>query len=432
MKYIFSNYNKNYVNIMFEKKLTLIIRACIIIFLLLVIYNGYNSYNSHNNDSYTYKTKNISYKTKSLDVSSANNDVEMSDYPQIVTAFQQLDQIKNYANKSSLLTLKNLEIDSSNLKYFNTGINETSSSQTVKNDDKIFVSIASYRDEQCSLTLSNIIKMAHNPEKLVIVICEQNDENDDECMKTNYIKGVNIKRIRMDYTEAMGPCWARYLIQNMWEGEQYYLQIDSHTRFVEGWDTICKRDLKSAQKKNNYHVCLSNYVSTYNIKTEEIEINPMRGPLYIESLETDGFFRFNSKYCNNLKTVKESKGWSGCFSFSSSNIILDAPYDPHTPFLFFGEETDIFARLYTRGWKIFVPKEPVCFTVFDRSYRKTFWEHKDQKITSELSKMRLYLRFGILNEDIVNKIPYDIRQNMSIYSLGNKKTFNQFVNYCYQ
>mgnify|MGYP003890516347 CR=1 FL=1 len=215
--------------------------------------------------------------------------------------------------------------------------------------------------------------------------------------------------------------------------EQYYLQIDSHTRFVDSWDIKCINNLKKSSEISKIdNVCLTNYVSTFNINTGEIEINPLRGPMFIESIDqTDGFFRYNSKYVQNMNNVQESKGWSGCFSFSTSQIIIDAPYDPYTPFLFFGEEMDIFARLYTRGWLMFVPAEPICFTMFDRSYRKTFWEHPDQAETVQLSKLRLYIRFGLLNDiQILDSCPSKIKQDIEKYCLGTVNTFNDFINYC--
>lgn len=304
-------------------------------------------------------------------------------------------------------------------------------------DKKIFISIASYRDPQCSITLMDLLTKTNKPENLVIVICQQNDTADDECINIDKINslqktGAEIKLIRLLSKDARGPCWARFLIQQYWSGEQYFLQIDSHTRFVDKWDTICIKNLKQARKNSgNKNICLTNYVSTFNINTNEIEINPLRGPLYIESIDQDdGFFRYNSQYINHMSKPQESIGWSGCFSFSSSKIMIDAPYDPFTPFLFFGEEMDIFARLYTRGWLMYVPKDPVCFTMFDRSYRKTFWEHPDQEKTVYLSKLRLYYKFGLYNPEQAALLPKEIIKQLDNYSLGTKKTFDEFINYC--
>jgi len=318
--------------------------------------------------------------------------------------------------------------------YFSEGINyKIFNSNQIKSNSKIFLSVASYRDPQCPLTVLDAISKASNPENLVVVICQQNDLSDTECVTTK-TRGATIKYIKIPNTEAKGPCWARFCINQMWDGEEYYLQIDSHTRFVESWDIKCIGELKQAQSlKGDSLVCLTNYVSTFNINTGEIEINPLRGPMYVESIDqTDGFDRYNSKYSTLMVKPQESKGWSGCFAFGPSQMLIDAPYDPYTPFLFFGEEMDIFARLYTRGWIMYVPHIPICFTIFDRSYRKTFWEHPDQATIVPWSKIRLYERFGILSKEFISKIPSKVLLDKENFTLGTVKTFDQFLEYCLQ
>ena len=77
---------------------------------------------------------------------------------------------------------------------------------------------------------------------------------------------------------------------------------------------------------------------------------------------------------------------------------------------------------------MYVPHVPICFTVFDRSYRKTFWEHPDQAEIVELSKIRLYLRFGLIDESNIN---LDIiKKDINKFNLGTKKSFDNFLNYC--
>lgn len=310
----------------------------------------------------------------------------------------------------------------------------------VKSDGKIFLSIASYRDPQCPLTVLDAITKASNPGNLVIVVCQQNDESTDaQCagislpkLKSKLAASPTIKWIKIPHTDAKGPCWARFAIQQLYSGEQYYLQVDSHTRFVDSWDIKCIDCLSQAQSaKGDELVCLTNYVSTFNMQTEQIEINPLRGPMFVESVDqTDGFDRYNSKYSNPMTKPQESKGWSGCFAFGPGQMVCDAPYDPYTPFLFFGEEMDMFARLYTRGWLMYIPHIPICFTIFDRSYRKTFWEHPDQAAIVPWSKIRLYERFGILSDDFVKQIPVQVLQDAQVFGLGSVKTFDEFMEYC--
>ena len=339
----------------------------------------------------------------------------------------------NIINNAATSKIKLIDTLDNNkiIKYFSDIPYNIYNKSMIKSNKKILVSIASYRDSQCSITLSDVISKAKYPENLVVIVCQQNDIDDSNCIKEDFLQNTKatIKQIIIPHTDARGPCWARFLIQQLWSGEEYYLQVDSHTKFVDEWDEKCIKCLKQCPK-NGLKACLTNYVSTYNINTGEIEGNPLRGPMYIESVDqVDGFFRYNSKYEEKqYSKPQKSKGWSGCFSFSSSQILIDAPYDPYTPFLFFGEETDIFARLYTRGWKMYVPHVPICFTVFDRSYRKTFWEHPDQAEIVELSKIRLYLRFGLINEENIN---LDIiKKDINKFNLGTKKSFDNFLNYC--
>ena len=248
----------------------------------------------------------------------------------------------------------------------------------VKNDGLIYCSVASYRDKQCPLTVSDMINKAKDPTRLVICICQQNDGSDDSCFDNYDFKGAKIKKIIMTDREARGPCWARYLIQQAWTGEEYFLQIDSHMRFAQDWDQNCIDQIALLPPKS----CLTNYVSNFNLQTGlPDETNQLRGPLTIDNKESsihDGFFRVNSKYVEPAEKPFLAYGWGACFSFSKSDIIQDAPYDAYTQFLFFGEEMDIWARMYTRGWYVYAPSTPICFTSFDRSYRPTFWENPDQ------------------------------------------------------
>ena len=40
----------------------------------------------------------------------------------------------------------------------------------------------------------------------------------------------------MNESESLGPYMARYMGAKLYQGENYYLQIDSHSEFVVSWD----------------------------------------------------------------------------------------------------------------------------------------------------------------------------------------------------
>ena len=102
----------------------------------------------------------------------------------------------------------------------------------------IFVSVASYRDFYCSRTLESMYRNATHPENLHAGICLQNKEGDEDCALPDDLQkySKNITTIRMKNYEAKGPTWARYLCTTLFNDQDYFFQIDSHTLFDAGWD----------------------------------------------------------------------------------------------------------------------------------------------------------------------------------------------------
>lgn len=303
--------------------------------------------------------------------------------------------------------------------------------------DKIFVSIASYRDDQCMSTVQNLTEMADKPENLHILICQQNNEKDDTdclawCVSDNNHPAckANITHIeRLSHEEARGPCWARWRIQQMWTGEEYYFQIDSHTRVIKGWDTILKKQLSLCPSSKP---CLTQYPPEYHIvskenrknKDKEKWNNRLRGPLYIEKFGEEGFTRIQSNWWKGdpPNTPFESIGWAGGFSFSKAEFIEEVPYDQYTPFLFFGEEMDIAIRAYTNGWDFYSPTVNCVFSNYKRNHRKTFWENKDSKSCEILSRFRVYERLGYI-KDIPEKYKFILNNQLP---LGKERSISDY------
>lgn len=295
-------------------------------------------------------------------------------------------------------------------------------------DGKIFVSVASYRDPQLLPTVSDMLSKAVHPDRLVLGVCIQDEDDTTSAVahKLRHLCATHacaLRLVTMSYRQAKGPTWARYLIQREWQGEQYYLQVDSHMRFVKGWDEHAIACLSRCRGGDSTRHCLTNYVARYCVRTGRVESEcPLRGPLFVEKIDPiDMFFRLRSLPLKSAKSPIPSSAWAACFSFSSSHLIVDAPYDPYTPFLFFGEETDIAARLFTRGWKFFAPDVPLCFSNFDRTYRHTIWENPRHRDLEPASRKRVQIRLGLL--------PPPNEHTRSLYTLGTLYTYKDFVDF---
>lgn len=284
------------------------------------------------------------------------------------------------------------------------------------NNNLIFINIASFRDSDCCKTLYNLLHNSMNWKNLRICICQQNNINDIDCLYNINSKYHSIiKVINVNYLDAKGPTKARYIVQQEYNGEEYYLQIDSHTRFKKNWDYILKNTINKLPPKS----CLTQYLPDFTKKK-------LRGPLKVVNINIiDSFTRINSDYSSKCNNLFISNCWSACFSFSNGDICMDAPIDPYTPNLFFGEEFDITLRLYTRNWNFYSPNYNIAFTNFDRSYRKTIWNNinYNQNLCS-LSKLRVHYRLSTLPDFIT--LPKELLIDCDKYSLGNNRTLMDY------
>jgi len=298
----------------------------------------------------------------------------------------------------------------------------------------IFVNLASYRDPECPKTIYSLFSNSTNWKNLRICVCQQNASEDLDCLyKLPSQFAQLVKVIRLDYTQARGPTVARFLIQQQYEGEEYYMQIDSHTIVEKDWDSKLINTLQNLPSRS----CLTQYLPDYQIG-QLSTVPKVRGALTVSQIcSLDGFTRINAPYLNvkNLPTRPfHSNGWSGCFSFSSGDICVDAPIDPYTPDVFFGEEMDIALRLYTRGWNFYAPNYPIAYTNFNRNYRETFWEKKGKGYNKNItlcSRLRIHYRLGTLPQQYAKLLEENYPELLvesNKYSLGNVRTLRDYEN----
>jgi hypothetical protein len=139
-----------------------------------------------------------------------------------------------------------------------------------RDDGSIFLSIATYRDENCLDTLTHAYGKAKNPESLFVGLVQQNCNQDCKSGITERGVTVNVKpdqdcyeafckshpqrcnqvrHLDVDEPESLGPYVARYFASKLWYGEQWFMQIDAHMTFKQNWDAISVEMLQKAPSK---------------------------------------------------------------------------------------------------------------------------------------------------------------------------------------
>jgi len=234
----------------------------------------------------------------------------------------------------------------------------------------IFVQIASFRDSQLLPTLRDMIDKATEPENLKICICHQHHVDDEWDNLDEYKDDDRFIIIDVDAKESKGVCWARNLIQQEYDGEDFTLQLDSHHRFVEDWDVELKNEILQLQLQGYDKPLLTGYISSFHPSLPKDKWAKEPWQMNFDRFTPDGVVFFSPGSIPNfedLKTPIPARFYSAHFCFTLGVFCEEVQHDPE--YYFHGEEITIGVRAYTKGYDIFHPHKIVAYHEFSRDYR---------------------------------------------------------------
>lgn len=128
----------------------------------------------------------------------------------------------------------------------------------------IFLSVAAYCDPMLRFTLNSARAQAADPSRIFIGIVEQQAAGQQLRLHDEWSR-EHLRWTRVDALEARGPCWARSLAMALYQGEDWYFQIDSHMWFEPGWDD---KLIRWAERccENNERSLLTCYPNAFTLK----------------------------------------------------------------------------------------------------------------------------------------------------------------------
>lgn len=288
--------------------------------------------------------------------------------------------------------------------------------------NKIFISIASYRDPELIPTIEDCIKNASNPKNLVFAISREFHPDDKFDDLSKYKKRKSFKIIETPWDKSLGVCRARHNLQKLYDGEEYYLQLDSHHRFIKGWDTEVKSIFKSLVKRGHEKPILSSYLPSYDpdVKGENkmddvwrtyIDRFMPEGPIFIFPESIDGW--------KNKKEPEQARFLSGHFIFCNGTFVDEVPYDPDL--YFHGEESSLAVRAYTHGYDLFHLPKPLAWHHYTRAGKKRHWDDSIQWGSLNLKSFNKYRK--LLGMDGLK------RSNFKKYGLGKVRSLSDYEKY---
>jgi len=240
---------------------------------------------------------------------------------------------------------------------------------------KIFVQIASYRDPQLIPTIENMLENAKRPKNIVIGVARQFHPEDGFDDLSKYEKDKRFRVLNIPYTESKGVCWARHQVQQLYGGEEYTLQIDSHMRFEKNWDDEMIKMIKQLQKKGYKKPLLTGYVSSFDPDNDPAGRVTEPWRMSFDRFTPEGVVFFLPETIPGWKEIKQpvpARFYSAHYCFTLGQFSTEVQHDPE--FYFHGEEISISVRAYTHGYDLFHSHKVLIWHEYTRKGRTKQWD----------------------------------------------------------
>jgi len=287
----------------------------------------------------------------------------------------------------------------------------------------IFVQIAAFRDPQLNITLQDMFNKSKYPENLRIGICNQYNPS-DEFNLNQYREDNRFKIVDVLDTETLGVCWARNQVQQLYDNEEYTLQIDSHMRFEQDWDETLINMIKDLQSKGYPKPLLTGYVSSFDPDNDPQGRVTEPWRMTFDRFIPEGAVFFLPEIIPGWREMTEpipARFYSAHFCFTLGQFSKEVQHDPQ--YYFHGEEISVGVRAYTHGYDLFHPHKVVIWHEYTRKGRTKQWDvDKEWHKKNESSHLRNRKLFG-MDGEIFNA------DEFGIYGFGTERTLEDFEKY---
>lgn len=285
----------------------------------------------------------------------------------------------------------------------------------------IFIQIASYRDPELVPTIRDCLAKAAAPENLRFGICRQYDPKDAFDNLDEWRQDSRFRVMDVLGTESGGMCWARAQIQNMYDDETYTMQLDSHHRFAENWDTHLIQDLAATGSERPL---ITGYLGGYRADSANpVPVAYAATQIIPRRFAPPGTVSFGTMPILEHKP-RPARFVSGHFFFTLGRHCRDYAYDPELYFA--GDEISLSIRSYTLGYDLFHPAQFVVWHEYQTYPRPKHWQDHQTRQTGRtwyerdtFSKQRI--------RQLLQEEDYGI--DLGRYGLGTVRSHREYEAY---
>ena len=283
---------------------------------------------------------------------------------------------------------------------------------------KILVLLASFLDSELPYTIKSCIENAEYPENIRFAIVLQHD-NHDANLIDNLPHDIIIKKYH--YKESNGCGWARSKVAELYNNEEYVLQIDSHTRLIKNWDSILVNELQELGNQAvisflppSYQKDISTNTDTYFKNIDNLTFIQVPEA---KSFVVDWIVYHKAEDEKDTEFKNQRVAFMQCgFIFARGQWLKDIPPDPEM--YYWGEEQSIFLRSFTHGYDVYLPKQIVAWHYSSNTPSPHHWVVNEQSTVNILSNNAYKRSKELITGELTGK-----------YGLGSIRTINDWLEF---
>lgn len=285
----------------------------------------------------------------------------------------------------------------------------------------IFVQIASYHDFELPKTILHAIKQSSKKHDIHFGVFNCYYENNDIYIP----KFENLKVIEAKAPFGVGVGKSRNIANSLYSGQEYYFQIDSHTRFKENWDDFLISEIKRYQEQGTKKPLLTTYPGTYrynNNLEEVIDWGDNVSAIYL----ADKIEQFKDTLIPSQRAVP-TEGTVLSKSISAGSVFSIGEFadtDFNDKIAFWGEEIFVAAQSWTRGFDLLIPSIQQIFHLYydsdsrmQKNARRHIWRDFPELFQTMDAESKAEIK-RIFKENVVAK-----------NALGSERTLKEFESY---
>jgi hypothetical protein len=291
----------------------------------------------------------------------------------------------------------------------------------------LFVSIASYCDPLLASTLQRAVASAAQPQHLHFGVVDQSPAGSARVTAPPLAR---LSLVQLDVRDARGPCWARAIAMSLYDGEDWFLQLDAHMDFDPGWDERLVAQAQSLGAPRR-RLAISSYPDALGVVDGQLVRRPTTAGVLAQVLKPGACFEaghpvlaFEAHVVDARQALPAFHVGAGCL-FAPGRITQAVPYDPWL--YFHGEEQALALRLYTHGWDLFhMPGLPIHHLYNDAASgapsRPLHWD-AEHEASREVRWWALEQRARARLVSLV------AGQDLGVYGLGQERSVAQFAQF---